>query len=82
MKWLMCLLLCMGSVEAAEWGRLFYSQHEREQGVGHHPAAQPAASVKRFDGELQTPRKKVRWVNGQIAEPKTGVKPGDAWREP
>jgi hypothetical protein len=78
------VLLLASSAQAAEWGRLFYSQGERERGVVTEQTtlAPPVSVEKRFDGELQTPRRKVRWVNGQIAEPRAGVKPGTVWQEP
>lgn len=72
-------------VQAGEWGRLFYSEQERREGVKTTVApAEPEQKLpqsQRFDGELQTPRGKVRWVNGQRANPPVGVKPGETWHE-
>ena len=79
-----CCLIA-APVYASEWGRLFYSEQERQEGV-----VQPVTTSEtinqspqklRFDGELQTPRGKVRWVNGQRAIPPAGVKPGESWQE-
>ncbi|WP_027469844.1 hypothetical protein [Deefgea rivuli] len=76
-----CLLIAM-PVQANEWGRLFFTQQERQEGVSAPAAADHTlVSARRFDGELQTPRGKVRWVNGEKAQPPAGKKPGDIWQE-
>ena len=78
-----CLLIAM-PVEANEWGRLFFTPQEREGGVSVSATVNQApvsAQTRRFDGELQTPRGKVRWVNGEKAQPPVGKKPGDVWQE-
>lgn len=81
---LLGLLLALPA-QAGDWGRLFYSEQERREGVTS--TAQPAENsakapeVKRFDGELQTPRGKVHWVNGERATPPAGVKPGETWKQ-
>ncbi|MBM5571771.1 MULTISPECIES: hypothetical protein [Deefgea] len=83
-SYLLCCLIALPA-HAGQWGRLFYSEQERQEGVSHHaPPSDPVqkpAQLQRFDGELQTPRGKVRWVNGQTAQPPAGKKPGDVWQE-
>ncbi|MGL6039813.1 MAG: hypothetical protein ACRC01_01270 [Deefgea sp.] len=72
-------------MQAAEWGRLFYSEQDRLGGIQTNVSLiaveQKALQSQRFDGELQTPRGKVHWVNGQRANPPKGVKPGESWHE-
>lgn len=72
-------------VHASEWGRLFYSEQERQEGVVKpittSETSKQTSKNLRFDGELQTPRGKVRWVNGQRAVPPAGIKPGESWQE-
>jgi hypothetical protein len=78
-----CALIAM-PVQASEWGRLFFTPQERESGVSVSATANQtpiSAQTRRFDGELQTPRGKVRWVNGEKAQPPAGKKPGDVWQE-
>ncbi len=78
-----CLIVM--PVHASEWGRLFYSEQERREGmispVTPTEVTQKSSQIQRFDGELQTPRGKVRWVNGERATPPAGKKPGDVWQE-
>lgn len=81
---IMCCLLIAMPVQANEWGRLFFTPQERQNGVSAPVAAgqmPQSAQTRRFDGELQTPRGKVRWVNGEKAQPPAGKKPGDVWQE-
>ncbi len=81
---IVCCIIAM-PVQASEWGRLFYTEQERRDGVATivttAEVEQTSPQSRRFDGELQTPRGKVRWVNGQRAMPPAGVKPGETWQE-
>nr|WP_314898713.1 hypothetical protein [uncultured Deefgea sp.] len=81
---LFCALIAMPA-QASEWGRFFYSEQERREGiikpVDNGEATQKSSSSQRFDGELHTPRGKVHWVNGERAPPPAGKKPGDIWYE-
>lgn len=76
-----CVVIAM-PVKAGEWGRLFFTPQERGSGAQPVENSAPASlQTRRFDGELQTPRGKVRWVNGEKAQPPAGKKPGDVWQE-
>ncbi|QLG88800.1 hypothetical protein HQ393_11465 [Chitinibacter bivalviorum] len=82
---LMLLLLPL-CVQADDWGKLFFSPAQRaglKEAPSQATSLEPSsASVQRYDGVLQTPRKKTHWVDGQIAKPPANVKPGQSWSKP
>ncbi|WP_410499433.1 hypothetical protein [Chitinibacter sp. S2-10] len=66
MKWWPVLLLIAATAQGDDWGRLFFTQQERQlaqaASAGQHEVVQ-------YNGLIQTPRRKIYWVNGQIASP-------------
>ncbi|AMC36440.1 hypothetical protein [Janthinobacterium sp. B9-8] len=71
MKYFILFWLLYCPFAQAQWGRLFFSPAERAAARGDLAQVQAGAAFAdtlRFDGEIRSRGKKLRWLNGEISQ--------------